>query len=137
MSEGSRDIVDRAARERAVDSDGSVLVQAPAGSGKTTLLTQRYLRLLGRVESPERILALTFTRRAAQEMRQRVLEALRAAASAECRPDMNRITWSLARTAKLHMDSLGCDLQAQPARLRWARVTSETGTLKSRAAVAA
>jgi len=37
---------DKAARERAIGADGSVLVQAPAGSGKTTLLAQRYLRLL-------------------------------------------------------------------------------------------
>ncbi len=37
--------VDSAAREHAIDAQGSVLVQAPAGSGKTTLLAQRYLRL--------------------------------------------------------------------------------------------
>jgi ATP-dependent exoDNAse (exonuclease V) beta subunit len=35
------ELIDVAARERAVDSLGSVLVQAPAGSGKTTLLVQR------------------------------------------------------------------------------------------------
>ena len=70
------DIGDHRARQQAVDSVNSVLVQAPAGSGKTTLLTQRYLRLLAQVDSPERILALTFTRLAAQEMRRRVLDAL-------------------------------------------------------------
>jgi ATP-dependent helicase/nuclease subunit A len=72
-------MTDQAARERAIEAQGSVLVQAPAGSGKTTLLTQRYLRLLSMVDAPERILALTFTRRAAQEMRERVLDALEAA----------------------------------------------------------
>ena len=56
---------DRASREHAVAARASVLVQAPAGSGKTTLLAQRYLRCSRRCDAPERILALTFTRRAA------------------------------------------------------------------------
>ena len=43
---------DGAARLRAVEARGSVLVQAPAGSGKTTLLTQRYLRLLAARRRP-------------------------------------------------------------------------------------
>jgi ATP-dependent helicase/nuclease subunit A len=117
MSEAAR-LADGPARERAISSEGSVLVQAPAGSGKTTLLAQRYLRLLSSVDSPERILALTFTRRAAQEMRQRVLGALNAARLTECPQGMNQLTWSLAAAAKKRMDSLNCDLQSQPSRLR-------------------
>ncbi|MDP9014749.1 MAG: UvrD-helicase domain-containing protein, partial [Pseudomonadota bacterium] len=98
--------VDGAAREHAVAATGSVLVQAPAGSGKTTLLAQRYLRLLASVDAPERILALTFTRRAAQEMRERVLQALRSSSSAP------------GAAAKRHMDRLGFDLERHPSRLR-------------------
>jgi ATP-dependent helicase/nuclease subunit A len=109
---------DSAARERAIAADGSVLVQAPAGSGKTTLLAQRYLRLLALAEAPERILALTFTRRAAQEMRERVLLALDAARGERCPEHMNRETWNLAKLARRHLDALHLDIERQPSRLR-------------------
>jgi ATP-dependent exoDNAse (exonuclease V) beta subunit len=110
---------DAAARGRAVGALGSVLVQAPAGSGKTTLLVQRYLRLLALVDAPERILALTFTRRAAQDMRTRVLEALEAARAASgCPPAMNPVTWDLAAAARRHLDALGLEIERQPSRLR-------------------
>jgi len=115
---GSITAADADARATAVQTTGSALVQAPAGSGKTTLLAQRYLRLLATVDAPERILALTFTRRAAEEMRARVIGALEAGGFAECPVPLNRQTWELAVAARRHLRSLGLDLERHPSRLR-------------------
>ena len=69
-------IADREQRQRALDPSRSFIVQAPAGSGKTTLLVDRYLKLLSIAKKPEEVLAITFTRKAAAEMRKRVIEKL-------------------------------------------------------------
>src|SRR3990167_9463916 len=71
---------DQASRQRALNLTESFIVQAPAGSGKTTLLVQRFLTLLQHAKSPEDILAITFTNKAANEMRVRIISALKAAA---------------------------------------------------------
>ena len=95
---------DAAERERALDTAESFIVQAPAGSGKTELLIQRYLALLAHVEDPESIVAITFTIKAAAEMRDRVLGALENAGSAvEPSSPHARLTYRLAQAA------LACD----------------------------
>ena len=59
---------------------GNVMILASAGSGKTYALTHRFIRLLARGVEPERIVALTFTRKAAGEFFDEILNKLAAAA---------------------------------------------------------
>ena len=67
---------DQSAREMALDASQSFVVQAPAGSGKTELLIQRLLTVLATADSPSELLAITFTNKAAGEMRERLHSAL-------------------------------------------------------------
>lgn len=109
---------DKDNRRRALDM-ASFIVEAPAGAGKTELLTQRFLQLLATVDEPEEIIAITFTRKAAGEMRQRIQESLHAA-HAGVLPDAEhkRITFDLACKALARSAECGWQLETQPGRLR-------------------
>jgi ATP-dependent helicase/nuclease subunit A len=110
---------DALARERALDVTRSFVVQAPAGSGKTTVLTQRYLRLLAQVAEPEQVLAITFTRKAAGEMRERVRQALDAAIDGrQARTPAEALTFELAARVREHATRLGWGIDESAARLR-------------------
>ena len=110
---------DRDARREAIDPGRSCIVQAPAGSGKTSLLTLRFLRLLATVDCPEQIVAITFTRKAASEMRHRIVRALVAAAQplpADAKVhELERHALAAAALARSH--DRGWDLEHNPARL--------------------
>ena len=65
----------------ALDPGASVVVEACAGSGKTWLLVSRIVRLLMAGVAPSEILAITFTRKGAREMQERLNEWLQALAT--------------------------------------------------------
>ena len=74
---GGSETADARARRLAVDPSHNVALEASAGTGKTRVLVDRYVRLLEAGVPPRHILAITFTRKAAAEMRERVMAALR------------------------------------------------------------
>lgn len=121
---------DADARMEALDPTRSFIVQAPAGSGKTELLTRRVLTLLAKVDRPEEIVAITFTRKAAAEMRHRVVGALRRAsnpAPAESPFEAERL--EIARQALARDRELGWQLVDDPTRLTLHTIDAFAGQL--------
>jgi ATP-dependent helicase/nuclease subunit A len=118
---------DAQARERALDVTASFIVQAPAGSGKTTVLTQRYLRLLTTVDEPEQVLAITFTRKAAGEMRERVQKALDG--DIEMKTPADALTLELAAAVRAHATRRKWGIDDSAARLRIQTIDAFNGYL--------
>jgi ATP-dependent helicase/nuclease subunit A len=127
---------DAAARASALDCSRSFIVRAPAGSGKTELLLQRYLALLARVAQPEAIVAMTFTRKAAGEIRARILAALRAAQGPEPAQPQQALSWRLARSVLERDAALQWNLLAHPARMHVHTIDALCVTLMRRAPLA-
>ena len=124
---------DAAARERALDPSASFVVQAPAGSGKTELLVRRLLVLLATATRPEAVVAMTFTRKAAGEMRERLSAALREAASGvEPASDYDRERYHLARAVVERSQCEGWQLIENPGRLELVTIDSLCARLADR-----
>ena len=85
---------DAAAREFARDPANNVVLEASAGTGKTSVLVSRYVNLLARGVDPANILAITFTRKAAAEMRERIIHELRRSAEQSL---FDRSRWAAIR----------------------------------------
>jgi len=117
---GENETNDQKTREAALSPTQSFIVQAPAGSGKTGLLTQRLLRLLSCAEhAPEECVAITFTRKAAAEMRDRIIQALQRAQDPSPPTNLYEYrTWELAQAVLERDRQLEWNLLQNPNRLK-------------------
>lgn len=113
-------VEDKDVRARVLDITKSFLVQAPAGSGKTAILVQRFLKALAVVKSgPEEIVAITFTRKAAAEMRERILNTLQFAATQPAPNDEYQLMlWQLGKQVLARDASEDWQILSNPARLK-------------------
>ena len=85
---------DSGARDFAIDPRNNVVLEASAGTGKTSVLVWRYVNLLKAGVEPGNILAITFTRKAAAEMRERIIRELKEAAA---RSEFDKARWTEVR----------------------------------------
>lgn len=122
---------DQVQRDRAIDPTASCCVVAPAGSGKTSLLVQRMLALLARVSHPEQIVAITFTRKAAAEMRARMAEVFELARVKQLSevPEYERVSLELAKHALSNASERGWSLPEQLERLQFMTIDSFCASL--------
>jgi len=123
---------DQKQRDQALNIHDSFIVQAPAGSGKTELLTQRYLSLLGEVGQPESILAMTFTNKAADELKHRVLRYLGDANLTPPQEPHKLKTFELANKVLAQSQKQGWDLLNNPSRIKISTIDALSSLIVSK-----
>ena len=98
-------------REAAATIEGPVLILAGAGTGKTRTLTHRVGHMISRGISPDNILAVTFTNKAAREMQQRVAKLIPKRRSDDdgkpIKPTICTFHSLCVRILRRHIDKLG------------------------------
>lgn len=70
-------LIDQKQRDEIRDSDHSLIISAPAGAGKTEALVSRMIKKLLLVEDPKEVIAITFTKKATNEMKKRIDDWIR------------------------------------------------------------
>ena len=89
--------------------EGPVLILAGAGSGKTKTLTHRIANLISHGIYPSRILAVTFTNKAAKEMRDRLAKLLNQEPTRSFMPYMGTFHGIAVKILRIEADALGLD----------------------------
>ncbi|MDC3245915.1 UvrD-helicase domain-containing protein [Candidatus Pseudothioglobus singularis] len=123
---------DQKQRDQTLNIESSFIVQAPAGSGKTELITQRYLKLLGSSDEPENILVMTFTNRAVDELKLRIVSALSDAQVEPPKEPHKLITYNLALRVLKQSKKRNWDLLRHPSRLKVITIDSLSNLIVSR-----
>ena len=99
--------VDHAIRDRATSAiDQSMALSAGAGAGKTTILVERLLELLRGGTPPERIAAITFTRKATAEVEERIRDTLEEQLAGATGAERERLEQTLDSLSKLHISTV-------------------------------
>jgi ATP-dependent helicase/nuclease subunit A len=123
---------DQKQRDQALNISDSFIVQAPAGSGKTELITQRYLKLLGSADVPENILVMTFTNRAVDELKHRIISSLNRAKLPPPKELHKLKTFDLANKVLEQSNLKEWDLLSHPSRIKILTIDSLSSLIVSR-----
>ncbi len=123
---------DQQQRDKALSISDSFIVQAPAGSGKTELITQRYLKLLSCADEPENILVMTFTNKAVDELKHRIINSLAKASLAPPKESHKLTTFNLACQVLRQSNEHEWDLLNNPSRIKIITIDSLSSLIVSK-----
>ena len=123
---------DQKQRDQALNISESFIVQAPAGSGKTELITQRYLKLLSCADQPENVLVMTFTNKAVDELKHRIISALNQVKLSIPKETHKLLTFKLANKVLRQSKLLEWDLLNHPSRIKIITIDSLSSLIVSR-----